>query len=93
MCLLCKWLESLDKVDFDFKSDLLTETTCVYFYRNFELAKLQYKHTIENTCTEDGYNFSHLLVTLENQKGWQAKLSKEVDLWGQFSFHEKCNIS
>jgi len=57
-----------------------------FFDRNFELAKLQYKHIVENAWTEDGYNFQHLLVTLENQKGWQSKLSKEVDLQGQFSF-------
>ena len=43
-------LESLDKVDFDFKNDLPTETPCVYFYRSFELAKLQYMHIVENAA-------------------------------------------
>ena len=60
-----------------------------FIYRNFELAKLQYKHLVENAQTEDGYHFKHLLVTLENWKGWQSKLSKEADLQGQFSVHKK----
>ena len=64
----------------------------IYFDRNFKLAKFQYKHKVENDWTEDGYNFHHLLVTLEHQKGQQSKLSKEVDLQSQFSFHEKCKI-
>ncbi|KAF8575388.1 hypothetical protein K439DRAFT_1623622 [Ramaria rubella] len=50
--------------------------------RNFELAKLQYKHIIEDARTEDAYMFRHLLVTLENRKGWQNKLSQEKDLHG-----------
>ncbi|KAF8580417.1 hypothetical protein K439DRAFT_1228953, partial [Ramaria rubella] len=39
--------------------------------RNFELAKIQYKHVIEDAQTKDASMFQHLLVTLENQKGWQ----------------------
>ncbi|KAF8578165.1 hypothetical protein K439DRAFT_1621520 [Ramaria rubella] len=50
--------------------------------RNFELAKLQYKHVVEDAHTDDRYRFQHLLVTLENRKGWQHKLSQETDLHG-----------
>ncbi|KAF8592785.1 hypothetical protein K439DRAFT_1505031 [Ramaria rubella] len=50
--------------------------------RNFELAKLQYKHVVEDAHTDDRYRFRYLLVTLENQKGWQHKLSQETDLHG-----------
>ncbi|KAF8583867.1 hypothetical protein K439DRAFT_1347615, partial [Ramaria rubella] len=50
--------------------------------RNFELAKLQYKHIVEDAYTDDRYRFRHLLVTLENCKGWQHKLSQEADLYG-----------
>ncbi|KAF8574598.1 hypothetical protein K439DRAFT_1371977, partial [Ramaria rubella] len=51
--------------------------------RNFELTKLQYKHIVEDAYTDDRYRFRHLLVTLENRKGWQHKLSQEADLYDQ----------
>jgi hypothetical protein len=50
--------------------------------RNFELAKLQYKHIVEDAWMDDRYRFRHLVVTLEHRKGWQNKLSKEIDLQG-----------
>ena len=79
----------MDKAGFDFKNDLPTESACFCFSRNFELAKLQYKHLVENAYADDGYHHKHLLVTLENRKGRQGKLSKEADLWGLSSFHEQ----
>jgi len=100
VCVLCQWLEPLDKESFDFFYLLkhhppllfyLFIYLFIYFDRNFELAKLQYKHLVENAWTKDGYHFQHLLVTLENQKGWQSKLSKEWTCGVSFHFM-KCAI-
>ncbi|KAF8508410.1 hypothetical protein JB92DRAFT_3120946 [Gautieria morchelliformis] len=58
--------------------------------RNFELAKLQYKHIIEDAWTDDRYRFRHLVVILEHQKGWENKLSKEIDLQGhRYEIHSQ----
>ncbi|KAF8589206.1 hypothetical protein K439DRAFT_1612926 [Ramaria rubella] len=61
--------------------------------RNFELTKLQYKHIVEDAYTDDRYRFRHLLVTLENCKGWQHKLSQEADLYGhKYEIHPQCEM-
>ncbi|KAF8506392.1 hypothetical protein JB92DRAFT_3122185 [Gautieria morchelliformis] len=58
--------------------------------RNFELAKLQYKHIIEDAWTDDRYRFQHLVITLEHRKGWKNKLSKEIDLQGhRYEIHSQ----
>ncbi|HEV7738407.1 MAG TPA: hypothetical protein VGO47_13670 [Chlamydiales bacterium] len=52
--------------------------------RNFELVKLQRKHYSFNIETRDeaGYLWHHDVCELKNRKGWQHKISKEVDLAG-----------
>ncbi|KAF8531386.1 hypothetical protein JB92DRAFT_3105217 [Gautieria morchelliformis] len=54
------------------------------------LDELQYKHIIEDAWTDDRYRFRHLVVTLEHRKGWQNKLSKEIDLQGhRYKIHSQ----